>query len=212
LKFLNCIQTPDDIIFGRELELFAGRHGNFETVLSTSSRGGAPGWTGLTGRIDRTMIERVAPDLAERHVYLCGPDGFMAAAKGLLEELGFDPARLHSESFAGPRSKSDEHEGGDATASANQDSSNAVGLQVEFARAGKRINANTKLPLLELAEAHGIELDYGCRTGNCGECKVRLLHGQADPGSDGALTAEERSAGWLLSCVATPRTDCVIDA
>lgn len=214
LKFLNCIQTPDDVIFGRELELFAGRHGTFDPVLSATSRGSTPGWTGLTGRIDRAMIERVAPDLAERHVYLCGPDGFMAAAKGLLEELGFDPARLHSESFAGPRSKSDEHESGEATASAtaSQDSGKEVGLQIEFARAGKRISASTKLPLLELAEAHGIELDYGCRTGNCGECKVRLLHGQADPGSDGALSAAERSSGWVLSCVATPRTDCVIDA
>jgi len=73
------------------------------------------------------------------------------------------------------------------------------------------VSASKQLPLLEVAEAHGIELDYGCRVGNCGECKVRLLRGEMTGGEAG-LSAEERGAGWVLSCVATANGDCVVDA
>jgi ferredoxin-NADP reductase/anaerobic selenocysteine-containing dehydrogenase len=209
LKFLNSVQTPEDLVFRRELELLADRHGTFQSVVSTTSRAAVPGWSGLTGRISRSMLDRVAPDLAERDVYLCGPEGFMTAATGLLTELGFDPARLHAESFASPRSQSAEPE---SQATANAGASAEPAVQVEFARAGKRVSGQKHLPLLEIAEAHGIELDYGCRTGHCGVCKLRLLQGAADPGSGAALSDAERKEGWVLSCVATPREDCVLDA
>jgi len=31
---------------------------------------------------------------------------------------------------------------------------------------------------LEFAEAHGLTPDYGCRSGQCGACKVKLLKGK----------------------------------
>jgi ferredoxin-NADP reductase/anaerobic selenocysteine-containing dehydrogenase len=207
--FLNSVQTPKDLVFRHELELLASRHRTFQSVVSTTSRSALPGWQGLTGRIDRAMIEQVAPDLAERQVYLCGPEGFMQTARRVLGEIGFDMARLHSESFALSRSKSDE-----ITSAAGEPPGNDVAEQVtiEFARSGKRVSGDKRLPLLEHAEAHGVELEYGCRTGNCGDCKVRLLHGEASSEADFTLSEAERAAGWVLSCVATARTDCVLDA
>lgn len=68
------------------------------------------------------------------------------------------------------------------------------------------------MPLLDLAEAHDIDLDYGCRSGNCGDCKVRLLQGEVDQESTAGLTAEEQTAGYILTCVGVPRTDCTLDA
>jgi len=206
--FLNSVQTPKDLVFRHELELLASRHRTFQSVVSTTSRSAIPGWQGLTGRIDRAMLEQVAPDLAERQVYLCGPEGFMQTARSVLGELGFDMARLHAESFATARSKSDETTDAEGTQPAN-DVMEQVTL--EFARSGKRISGDKRLTLLELAEAHGVELEYGCRTGNCGDCKVRLLHGEA-VSDDFALSPAERSAGWVLSCVAKAQTDCVLDA
>jgi ferredoxin-NADP reductase len=206
--FLNSVQTPKDLVFRHELEMLASRHRTFQSVVSTTSRSAIPGWQGLTGRIDRVMLEQVAPDLAERQIYLCGPEGFMQTARSVLGELGFDMARLHSESFATSRSKSDETTDAEGAQPAN-DVTEQVTL--EFARSGKRISGNKRLTLLELAEAHGVELEYGCRTGNCGDCKVRLLHGEA-VSDDFALSPTERSAGWVLSCVAKAQTDCVLDA
>jgi ferredoxin-NADP reductase/anaerobic selenocysteine-containing dehydrogenase len=212
VKFLNSVQTPGDQVFRGELEMLAGRHRTFQSVVTTS-RSAEPGWAGLTGRIDRGMLQHVVPDLGERVVYLCGPDGFMRTARQLLGELSFDLRNLHSESFAPARSHSDEAaQPAEAAAGAGAaEPSSAAAVEVEFARAGKRVRGSTLLPLLDLAEAHGIELDYGCRVGNCGECKLRLLRGQATGGEAG-LSAEERSAGWVLSCVATATSDCVVDA
>lgn len=33
-------------------------------------------------------------------------------------------------------------------------------------------------PLLEFAEAHGLSPEFGCRSGQCGSCKVNLLEGE----------------------------------
>ena len=213
VKFLNSIQAPQDLVFRGELDLLAGRHRTFQSVVTTTSRANVPGWPGLTGRIAGKMLQHVAPDLLERVVYLCGPEGFMHSARDILSELGFPLQHLHSESFAPARSHSDEAVQGTESAAGEPRPANdtAPAVSIEFARAGKRVSANKQLPLLEIAEAHGVELEYGCRVGNCGDCRVRLLHGQASGGEAG-LSDEERRAGWVLSCVATPNGDCVVDA
>ncbi len=202
VKFFNSVRTPGDIVFREELEMMSTRYRMFEPILITSSRNAGKGWTGLSGRISRPMLDMVAPDLAERHVYMCGPEGFMAEARRLLVEGGFDLARLHAESFDTAR-----------TVVSDAAADGAAGeFVVEFARAGKRVPGRKSLSLLDLAESHDIALDYGCRNGNCGDCKVRVLRGDVVRTSDEGLTALEREAGWVLSCVATPRSDCVIDA
>ena len=40
------------------------------------------------------------PDLKERGVYMCGPDGFMNALKGYLEKAGVNAGNVNVESFA----------------------------------------------------------------------------------------------------------------
>jgi ferredoxin len=126
---------------------------------------------------------------------------FMDAAKALLVGRGFDLSRLHAESFAPARSTP---EAGAETGGAR--------FTVEFARAGKRVSGGPALPLLDLAEANDLELGYACRTGNCGECKVRVLRGDVSATTDVGLTPLERAAGFVLACVASPRSDCVLDA
>jgi ferredoxin len=157
------------------------------------------------------MLELVAPDLLERHVYMCGPDGFMTAARGLLQECGFDLANLHAESFASARSVSEESVPEDGQRGSLRPAA-ADAVSVDFARKGRRVVGSRKLSLLEIAEAHGIELDYGCRIGNCGDCRLKVLSGEVSASGDSGISAAERAEGWTLSCVATPRGDCVVDA
>jgi glycine betaine catabolism B len=137
----------------------------------------------------------------------------MVYARQLLEARGFDPARLHAESFAPPRSVSEqgvESSGASRIPSVYPGSPDVV--SVEFAKSGKKISGSRKLSLLDLAEANGIELDYGCRTGGCGACKVRLLRGDTRGGASPALSRDEQQQGYVLSCVAAPTSDCVLDA
>jgi CDP-4-dehydro-6-deoxyglucose reductase/ferredoxin-NAD(P)+ reductase (naphthalene dioxygenase ferredoxin-specific) len=63
--------------------------------------------------------------------------------------------------------------------------------------------------VLESALAAGVPYPHGCRSGNCGACKSRLISGEIDllPHSDYALSAEERASGLILACRATPWSD-----
>lgn len=50
--------------------------------------------------------------------------------------------------------------------------------------------AKERLTLLQLAEKSGLKPDFGCRSGACGTCEVRLLKGHIEgclEGDDGVL-------------------------
>jgi CDP-4-dehydro-6-deoxyglucose reductase, E3 len=68
--------------------------------------------------------------------------------------------------------------------------------------------------ILAAAIRAGIGLPYGCRDGACGSCKSRLLEGRVIHGAHQAkaLSPAEEEAGWILTCCATPQTDCVVRA
>ena len=68
--------------------------------------------------------------------------------------------------------------------------------------------------ILPAAIRQGIGLPYGCRDGACGSCKSRLLEGRVvhGPHQQKALSAAEEAQGFILTCCATPQTDCVVEA
>jgi hypothetical protein len=110
----------------------------------------------------------LAPDLDERHVFLCGPEPFAAEVKKSLQELNFNFANFHAESFGTGRV-------------ARGVKGNAKSLQlseprhrVRFTKSDISVETDETVNLLELAEAHGIEIEYACRSGSCGACEVRF--------------------------------------
>ncbi len=68
--------------------------------------------------------------------------------------------------------------------------------------------------ILPAAIRQGVGLPYGCRDGACGSCKSRLLEGRVIHGAHQlkALSVAEEEAGFILTCCATPQTDCVVEA
>ncbi len=68
--------------------------------------------------------------------------------------------------------------------------------------------------ILAAAIRQGIGLPYGCRDGACGSCKSRLLEGRVIHGAhqQKALSSDEEAAGFILTCCATPQTDCTVEA
>ncbi|MBI5270308.1 MAG: CDP-6-deoxy-delta-3,4-glucoseen reductase [Burkholderiales bacterium] len=69
-------------------------------------------------------------------------------------------------------------------------------------------------PILTAAIREGIGLPYGCKDGACGSCKSRLLEGRVTHGAHQAkaLSEAEESSGLILTCCATPQSDCVVEA
>ena len=79
---------------------------------------------------------------------------------------------------------------------------------------GRAFEVQRDEPMLSSAIRQGVGLPYGCRDGACGSCKSRLLAGRVIHGAHQhkALSVAEEEAGLILTCCATPQTDCVVEA
>jgi ferredoxin len=127
--------------------------------------------------------------------------------------MEFDLANLHAESFGGVRTSVADKPAPIGSHAQDVEDGVAVGaLGVSFVRSGKTQRTDGRATLLDIAEACDVNLDYACRVGSCGACRTRLLGGEVTCEDDGALTPDERSQGYVLTCVARPRTDCTLDA
>jgi CDP-4-dehydro-6-deoxyglucose reductase len=87
-------------------------------------------------------------------------------------------------------------------------------IQVTLQPSGRLFDVQRDETLLGAAIRQGVSLPYGCRDGACGTCKSRLLAGQVIHGVHQlkALSEAEEAAGLILTCCATPRSDCVVEA
>jgi ferredoxin-NADP reductase/DMSO/TMAO reductase YedYZ heme-binding membrane subunit len=81
----------EDLVLRHEIaELVAARGGRLHELVGPRDRVG----------MDARSLVALAPGLADRDVYVCGPDGFAGAVVASAREAGVPPARIHHESFA----------------------------------------------------------------------------------------------------------------
>ena len=151
------------------------------------------------GRISPAILQRHLP-IADYDFYLCGPAGFMQDVYDMLMGLGIRDARIHAEAF-GPASLKRQHET-PVEAAPVEEVEEADEALVHFT------GSDVELPwtpkdgtLLELAEAHGIAPNYGCRSGACGTCAVPLRSGNVTHRTIPEFPAED---GDVLICCAVP--------
>ncbi|MEI6267487.1 MAG: FAD-binding oxidoreductase [Methylococcaceae bacterium] len=205
VKLLASFKSPADIIFRKEFEMLSARNRSFDIGITvTSGSHGTECWAGLTGRINDHMLNMFVPDIHERDIFLCGPKPFADNVKILLRDMAYDMSRFHTESFSSGRS-------------AQQSCSINKSLQLEglihkvtFTQSGKTVDTDENVTLLELAEAHGIEIDYSCRSGTCGECEVKCK-GKVNVSPFCEIDAKTRNAGFVYACSSTARSDLELD-
>jgi len=86
----------------------------------------------------------------------------------------------------------------------------ATGQVVTFALSNKKMTWDgSQGSILELAEANGVELDFGCRAGSCGTCITAVKTGEVSYVEQPGSLPEE---GSCLACISVPKTDLALDA
>jgi len=204
------VKTERDIIFRDELDALSWRHPNLRVTVTLTRENGA-GWTGERGRITPTMLARVVPEIAARRVHICGPTEMTDPTRQMLLGLGVLEAAIRVESFASPgraASADPAPEPGESadTAATPVDSdradNDAEEAAITFARSMRSTLMHAGQTVLEAAEALGVAINYDCRTGICGQCKVKLLAGHVVMDAEDALDPMDRSNHIILSCQA----------
>jgi ferredoxin-NADP reductase len=90
MRLVYSVRTADEVIYADEL--------TDDTVL-TFTREAPSEWTGFAGRIDTALIESATADLGSATAFICGSNGFVESAAGLLLAAGYDPGRIRTERF-----------------------------------------------------------------------------------------------------------------
>ena len=203
--FTYVCRTPADYILADEIAALERRNPKLHVAI-TMTRPEGTDWKGPRGHLTKEFLTQTVPDLTSRRIHLCGPIPMMDATKALLAEMGVPPDQLKTEAFGTPK-PSPAAAGTTAKATAE-----ATGPLVTFSKNNKSSKIHTDQTVLELSEEIGIGIEFSCRVGTCGVCKVKMTSGEVDQAVQDALAADDKTNGIILACQAKPKGDIALEA
>lgn len=203
LALIYWARTREELCFVEELRALAARQPNFRVdfVLTRDAvaNGAATGDTKVGdfrhGRIDAQSLSMLAPDLHQRRVFACGPDGFVAAARALAADRA---VAFRSEAFTPPPRV------------VFEDEAEAPGqVRITLANSGRTLDVPRGTSLLTALEDAGLKPASGCRMGICNTCACGKRAGSTRHLHTGDIEHEPVSA--LRLCVNSAGSDLILD-
>jgi ferredoxin-NADP reductase len=220
-------KTHNDAIYREEIEYLVRRYPNLHVTLVAESAD-TTSWPYATGRITKELLAEAVPGIASRHIHLCGPKPMMDAVKSMLAALGAPAEQVEIEVFIGRERPQAPLPGSDQATpaidlvavavppvgeAAVRTSVSPVKVAVAtFARSNKTAALPPTKTVLEASEDVGVDIDYSCRVGTCGTCKVKLLSGTVTMEVDDALEPADKTQNIILACQAKSTGDVSVDA
>ncbi len=198
LAFVYWARTRDELCFVEELRALAAREPNFRVdfVLTRDVQPIDAATCDVShGRIDAASLSMLAPDLHQRRVFACGPDGFVAAARALAADRAI---AFQSEAFTPPPRAVFEEDG------------EAPGhVRITLANSGRTLDVPRGASLLTALEDAGLKPASGCRMGICNTCACGKRAGTTRHLHTGDIEHEPVSA--LRLCVNSAGSDLILD-
>lgn len=144
------------------------------------------------GRVNVDALRRILPS-NNFNFYLCGPGKMMQELVPELLDWGVPVEAIHYEAF-GPATV--------ALPGADEAAKRALGSLIEFSGSGESISWDGQYEnLLQLAEAMKVPVASGCRAGNCGSCRMKVVKGSTSTLKKPGIKLEE---GECLACISRP--------
>lgn len=169
-----CARSADKLAFRDELKTFGDS-------LHIHLDDGSP--------TQRLAIEDVLRERGlDRHLYVCGPGGFMDYVVNSAHKLGWDGSCIHTERFG---------------AEVNTD---GVPFKVVAARSGKTLEIRPGETIAGRLQEAGIEVNMSCQSGVCGTCLTRVLDGTPDHRDLVMTDSEKAGNGKIAICCSRSKT------
>ena len=212
--FIYVCRTPADYILADVIAALERENPKLHVAV-TMTRPEGTDWKGPRGHLTKEFLTQTVPDLTSRRIHLCGPIPMMDATKALLAELGVPAEQVKTEAFGTPKpSPASAGTTAKPTAPAN-------GPLVTFSKSNKsakihvdlqRGDSPPKQTILELSEELGVGIQFSCRVGTCGVCKVKMTSGEVDQEVQDSLDDDDKADNIILACQAKPKGEVTVEA
>ncbi len=203
--FIYTCRTPSDFIFANEIAALERRNPKLHVAVTISKAEGTD-WKGARGRITKEWLTQTVPELASRRIHICGPPAMMDSTKAMLAELGVPPDQVKTEAFGAVKPAPA------AAGTTAKPTAPATGPLVTFSKNNKSAKIHVGQTVLELSEELAIGIEFSCRVGTCGICKVKMTSGEVEMEVQDALDAEDKANGIILACQAIPKGEVAVEA
>jgi vanillate O-demethylase ferredoxin subunit len=135
-----------------------------------------------------TTLARSEPG---HHVYVCGPAGFMSAAKAAVG--AWAPHTVHFEHFTARALTADEA------------AWDKVPFQVMIKKTGEIFDVPADCSIVKVLRAHGIDVETSCEEGYCGTCITRYVRGE--PVHRDTVLSDDERRNYVMVCRARSRSE-----
>lgn len=216
IYFINAVRSLDDKIYEAELSNLANRFENLR-VLTYYSQSKPPAgiaipserWQDKSGYINAADLSAFVPNLNELPIFLCGPDLMMQAVRKAIVSLGVADEKISTEEFVSPKATNISNQTSTSVPPEDTEPPNSLTSTITFATSNQMVEVDASTTILEAAEQAGVTLPWECRSGICGQCKVRCTTGRVRMDSRDALSRGEEANGYILACQSHPNAEAV---
>ncbi len=198
LTILYGSASSDDIVMKDELEELDGASDQLRIVHVIS--GDEPGWSGEKGFLTADLIKKYSSE--DTTYFICGPQVMYRFLRGEIAKLDIPARRVRFEVFGQARDIS-AYEG-----YPQELLGQTFELTVVRGISEVKIPAKACESIVVALERAGIRIETGCRSGECGFCRTKVLSGNyyVCPEGDGRRAAD-KDFNYVHACAAYPLSD-----